>query len=60
MNFTGPRAGGPVDSRPTGTGDFSDLLRLAGAQAFSPETMRAAGGHSSTSTITSSRSDLCH
>ena len=44
MNFTGARAGGPVDSCPTGTGDFSDLLRLAGAQAFSAETMRAAGG----------------
>jgi len=52
MNFTGARAGGPVDSRPTGTGDFSDLLRLAGAQAFSAEAMSAAGGHTTTITDT--------
>jgi len=53
MNFPqGARAGGPVDSCPTGTGDFSDLLRLSGAQAFSPETMRAAGGHTTTVTDT--------
>jgi proteasome beta subunit len=51
MNFTGARAGGPVDLRPTGTGDFSDLLRLAGAQAFSPEAMRAASGQALTSAV---------
>jgi proteasome beta subunit len=50
MNFTGARAGGPVDSRPTGTGDFSDLLRLAGSQVFSPETLAAARGHNVTDT----------
>jgi proteasome beta subunit len=48
MNFNGARAGGPVDSRPTGTGDFSDLLRLNGAQTFSPETLAAARGNAAT------------
>jgi proteasome beta subunit len=34
MTFPGPRAGGPVDTRVAGTGDFSELLRLSGASAF--------------------------
>ena len=46
MSFPiGARAGGPVDTRVAGTGDFSELLRLAGAQAFSAEAVRAASGH---------------
>jgi proteasome beta subunit len=52
MNFPGPRAGGPVDSRPTGSGDFSELLRLSGAQAFSADAIRAANGHAGTVTDT--------
>jgi len=51
MNFTpGARAGGPAAISATGTGDFSDLLRLTGAQVFSPETLAAARGHGVTDT----------
>jgi proteasome beta subunit len=50
MTFPGPRAGGPVDIRPTGTGDFSELLRLSGERMFSPEAVRAAAGHALTPT----------
>jgi proteasome beta subunit len=49
MTFPGSRAGGPVDTRVAGTGDFSELLRLSGAQAFSAEAVRAASGHASAS-----------
>jgi proteasome beta subunit len=52
MSFSGPRAGGLVDTRVAGTGDFSELLRLSGAQAFSTETIRAASGHVHTSAVT--------
>jgi proteasome beta subunit len=52
MTFPGPRAGGPVGIRVAGTGDFSELLRLSGAQAFSADVVRAASGPAHASAVT--------
>ena len=41
MNLTGSRAGGPGDTRVLGTGDFSELLRLSGANGAPAEAIRA-------------------
>jgi proteasome beta subunit len=56
MSFPiGPRTGGPIDTRVAGTGDFSELLRISGAQAFPAEVVRAASGHALTSAATNTQ-----
>ena len=45
MSFQGPRAGEPEGVYASGTGDFTELLRLSGGRSATAEAFRASSGH---------------
>jgi proteasome beta subunit len=48
MNSPGTRPGGPESARATGTGDFTELLRLSGNGPATAEAFRASSSHALT------------